>query len=528
MKKVVTKQTRKYGSKNDKSVLKLEQCKKIDTIKKLIKERKLLLAHKSIENYIDLYGNDCYIIYQLAILYIKESKYDKAKYYLNINVKNNSDNKYYCLYKLAQIYSHEEDYEEALNIYYEILKSNNHDKSYSLLEIARIYSKQKKLEEAEEILKNMLIKKTINYQYILEEMIEIKIFKNELEEAEKYLMLLKNTDSKKTIYLNGRIEFLKGNLTKSKEIFETIENDLNSYNYNSKLYLAKISYEEEDYIKTLKIVKEMEKMLSYDTEDYIVLCIKLYIVLKKYDIAKEKIDKLSKMGKKYENEVNYYLGKVEFRENNYINAYKFFKKVEIDNIKLYNFSNLNKIFILIKLKKYKEAIDEYKELKKINFHNEEIIRIIELYLKKMTGNHSNIKATSYIEKMIVNYNKIEVIKHIEKHKTQNNNKKCHTLFNDNVDIEKLYDYAIKNINEKTFLWNDFTDSYLLECENISVDKSIKYIKVITLPNTKEIITIYPLDNTKSYLIESSETINEKLKVKKTSQIEKFNRKYRIS
>lgn len=79
--------------------------------------------------------------------------------------------------------------------------------------------------------------------------------------------------------------------------------------------------------------------------------------------------------------------------------------------------------------------------------------------------------------------------------------------------------ALEKIKEDTFSYNEFVDVYIIRYDNVGIDKYnniTDYIKVVSLPNSKEIITIFPYDKSLK---------KEKTKVKELTRIDKFNLKY---
>ena len=84
------------------------------------------------------------------------------------------------------------------------------------------------------------------------------------------------------------------------------------------------------------------------------------------------------------------------------------------------------------------------------------------------------------------------------------------------------------MTKENIMYDSLFDKYIINYRNIgynSDNESIHQLLVLTLPNTKDIITMYPLDGTES--IFTLEELEEKPKVivKRLSQIEKFNKKY---
>ncbi|MBP3461310.1 MAG: hypothetical protein J6K21_02760 [Bacilli bacterium] len=534
-KKIISKQIRKYGTYEEKTRERRKKKEKILNIHNLIDNKKFALALSSIENYINSYSEDCYIIHEYGRYYLKKFDYEKAKYYFSLNIKNNSENKYYSMYSLGEIAIFEYNYDLAIHYFEEIINSKHKDKCYSLLELAKTYILKEKYNESEKLLLNIIANKMPNYTFALGELIELKLTLNNVNEAEYYLDILKSKDNKSNYeFLEGKIELKKGNINKSKMLFEKIENINSPSSINTKIELAKIEYQLYNYDKSLELLEKIENITNYTLVDCVFLFIGNYIALRKKDKALERVNQLSKFGKEYEDNVLYYLGKIELMDKNYDNAIQYFSKISDKKVKTYKSAKLKEIMILIKQEKYKEAYELFKIVSniKLNIESDNLERMILIYLNKKLNLNIDIKCNHYIEKLIVEYNKEVVIKHISKHKYYDSNKSIHTLFNHGIDIEKIYDFAYNNISEENYIDNNFTDCYILRYNNVGINEKgvYNYLKVVTLPNSKEIITIYPCDNIHINNIIYNEEINtlEKPKIKKISQVDKFNKKYGIS
>ena len=95
----------------------------------MIENRKINLALKAINEYIEIYSVDCYLIHQYGMLYMSEHNLSKAKEYFLKNVEDDSDNKYYSMYEIGMIEKNKYNYKEALKYFDEII--NKIDKKYS-------------------------------------------------------------------------------------------------------------------------------------------------------------------------------------------------------------------------------------------------------------------------------------------------------------------------------------------------------------------------------------------------------------
>ena len=135
--KHTSKQIRKYGSFDE--ILAVKKKKKLLTIKikELIKQEKYSLALSSINNYIEKYGIDCYILHEQARYSAAINEVDKARKIYKEIIDNDYENKYYSMYELAKLESEDGNYLLSISYLEGIISSNHKDKSHALLEIAK-------------------------------------------------------------------------------------------------------------------------------------------------------------------------------------------------------------------------------------------------------------------------------------------------------------------------------------------------------------------------------------------------------
>ena len=92
-----------------------------------------------------------------------------------------------------------------------------------------------------------------------------------------------------------------------------------------------------------------------------------------------------------------------------------------------------------------------------------------------------------------------------------------------TDIELLMTEVEKKLTPDKLQKIELVDIYYLDYENIGyamTGEQANKLKVVVIPNTKQIINMYPIYDDKN-------KIEEKPKVKRLSQIEKFNKKYNL-
>ena len=220
-------------------------------------------------------------------------------------------------------------------------------------------------------------------------------------------------------------------------------------------------------------------------------------------------------------------------------------------IKNYNYS---KIKLLIFQNKYMELYNTYikprnnytcldslniDELSNTQTNNKGIdFRGLKLFCWKKMGmmNISKKEKYSYLFKQIIEYNDDEFLDHIKKHlmdyntnADENNN----SMFVENFPIQEVLDEVKKMIpNDRGLHFGFLDDTYTFkydECGRVN-NKITNYFQVICIHDTNDIITMYPtLEG--DYLpyidlnILNSNKQNDNVKVKRKSQIDKFNQRF---
>lgn len=166
------------------------------------------------------------------------------------------------------------------------------------------------------------------------------------------------------------------------------------------------------------------------------------------------------------------------------------------------------------------------------------VAISELVMRKQLGQNISKKdgtRSDYIKEQILNYNSSLAISHIEKHliETEDNT----AVFNEKIDIKKLYNIISESIDNKNKTnKEEFMEIHYFAIPNVGYNNDINcnFVKVVVIPNTNNILTMYPVvdvigKNITELNIDFSIIFKEKEKVKSlsNSRIDKFNKKYNI-
>lgn len=197
-------------------------------------------------------------------------------------------------------------------------------------------------------------------------------------------------------------------------------------------------------------------------------------------------------------------------------------------------------YIYYYLNMYNEALELLPSIYENKCINAYSASITELVMKKTLGMNMKIKKGAncdYIRYQILNYDKSIALEHINQHINENinsmdNMKSC---FSNNVDIEYLFELVRQNIdNSKKVNTEEILEIHYFAVNNIGYINEFpcNFIKVIVIPNTNNIINMYPTIDADYNYISNLDCDYSKLfksnneKVKSNSQIEKFNKKYK--
>ncbi|MBQ2946681.1 MAG: hypothetical protein IJE04_02390 [Bacilli bacterium] len=186
-------------------------------------------------------------------------------------------------------------------------------------------------------------------------------------------------------------------------------------------------------------------------------------------------------------------------------------------------------YIYYFLNMYEEALNLLPELYKNKYINVSSLAISEAIMKKQLGIPFKTKS-NYVINQINDFNKKDSLNHII-----NNHQKEYiegkSMFYRNVDINYLYDILIKNLkNSKKANIEEMLEIHYFGVSNIGTNNYnvCNFIKVVVIPNTNNIISIYPIDTVYNLEFVNLENDRSKLfkedkyKIKTISRIDKFN------
>ena len=262
--------------------------------------------------------------------------------------------------------------------------------------------------------------------------------------------------------------------------------------------------------------EQYEQYFKFYPKDYTIYpnYISLIIRLGKFDEAEQIINNISNQAK---------------------NDKKFLKNTE-------KVEFLQKRIVFYKLKilcykeKYQEFFQLYQENKEKLYDKISSNNAIICYCKKKTNTLELVREDnfSYLFRQLIDYQENDFLDHIKKHQAeyaQNMDNPSTAIFTPDFPIEEVLREIKKYIpSEKCYYPGFFENEYIFKYDENGRDKYqlVDYFKVYTFHKTNEFITITPSRYCEklSYIDLNYMKKEENLpKIKKLSQIEKFNKKY---
>ena len=224
---------------------------------------------------------------------------------------------------------------------------------------------------------------------------------------------------------------------------------------------------------------------------------------------------------------------LSYVEKEYIKDNSFNKRDRIEKFEY------NLFFAKIKLLSYQEKYEELYKLcvKNISRVVDKSLNSVWFYSKKRTGRLNDEKrdVNSYLFKQIVRYKESDFYKHIEKHLSvynQNIDIPNNAIFEENFPLKDIVEEIKKYIpSDKRLFLGFYDDVYYFKYDQCgrSDKRMVNYFKVVCLHNSQDFITMYPVSGNDNlpYIDLNYMKKEEPAKVKRISQIDRFNQRYNI-
>ena len=187
--------------------------------------------------------------------------------------------------------------------------------------------------------------------------------------------------------------------------------------------------------------------------------------------------------------------------------------------KYYFRATINLIYLNILVNDYEQAYYLLENLKEIPDDFMRNYLTIKSYLLNALGKNNLLDNSIYTIKRIINNDNEDLIEHVKKH-VNLENEFLDDKFVANIDLNKLVKVVSKEILKLNPCHFEIADIYRFKLnEPIGYkNKSLTNdIAIVTLLNTKKIITMYPVKLSKEFDIEQN-ALDEKLKLKRQNKL----------
>ena len=393
---------------------------------------------------------------------------------------------------------------------------------YVKLEYARLLIQNNRLLDAKRVLKELMgtgYENSARFEFG-----RIAVINKDFDLARDHFYAFEDNcvseyDKNKVAYELGKLEFEAKDFRRSKKyLLSLMDTD---FEIPSRLYLGKIFYQEENYTDAQK---HLYPLLRTN------LANKARFELGKVEVKRGNLDTardyFNECIKAKNNAAYFELGKLEFYDFNYEKAEEYFSKSKVKGDYLARTkyclgkkeeaitefksllgskkdvsARLYLSLIYIKDKNYNEAFQMVHPVINSNEIDSDLKFKIILILSKELNiffqgyDYTPDKYYTYSNEQYIEYDANGALEHIFANHKDNPDK---SNFNEEIDICDLFDHIGEKLNSDTlFSTLLFNDIHFIDYKNIGSDGE-NILKVITLPGTKKVITMYPIKNKKYY------------------------------
>lgn len=516
---------------------------KLKQIKQLIREDKLNLAEKEIEEYRKQYSKDNELKYYEALLLKEKSKKDvnsskelleKAFDLFSEIYDEKGIRCYEALCEMGRIHNILNDFDCAIACFTRAIKESPYDEIFAALELSKIYKSLGQIEKAKKVLIDADSPRNPLNKYVMLDLAKLELQTKNRREAKRLLRHLPKEQS--DFYRN--VLCLKGIIAKEEKSYEEALEYLEEGQGTKKdpIYYYCLLEKANVYIKqnhpeeALKLALRIKNNGRYYHGNVTLLLGEIYEQLGKKEEARKYYQETitEKKSIVYANKAKLKLGLLAMKEHNLEEAKKWLQQAADENMLSSTVAYLNLAFIAIREEEYDTCYDIIEKVSNmdINEQLEQTLEKLKLYIDIKTGKKIPNQERIYSEEQMINYSEEKAIEHI---KESRSSKDKSIEFSDSENIEGLFHQAKVAISGITPNINCLSDEYLLSIPKVGVIDSIStdWLKVVCLPNTQDIITMYPAiigseDEEKEQIIEEPPKTKAR---KRPSQIEKFNARY---
>ena len=358
---------------------------------------------------------------------------------------------------------------------------------------------------------------------------QIYIIKSDFYKAIDLLSDVRETDISDNYKLFGLYNYLYGKALYLLRDFDNAESYLKKcvethcdYASRALNFLGHIECSRLNTNKAIKYGFEILKDKKSSSRAFELLA-RAYTDNNSFDQAEDAVNKIEDYYWKH-----FRLARLYFAKKDFVNAEKEFSKVLHCNVEKYFDENIN-YYVLCKFrqKKYEEALYIIDNVMNQGIKETHDMAMIRVYLDSLNKAKLDLDKLSYSAKQVFLYSKDDAIKHIISHHVIDSRM---SSFNDS-DIKRIYEEAQSKINVSNAKPDSFFDKHVLYYREVGISvpedpteesETINQLEIVTLPETKDILTMYPRKGSDAYLDEKE---LPEYKQKRLSRIDKFNMKY---
>lgn len=516
---------------------------KLKQIQQLIKQKKLNIAEKEIIKYYEEYPEDEEIKYCDALLLSEKAKENSASsrdllekaFDLFSEVYDGQGvMKYRALFEMGRIKHRINDFDCAIACFTKLIKESPYEENFAAIELSKIYRSKGQISKARKVLKEADSPTNQNNKYVLLALAKLELQAKNRWEAKNIIDRL--PEEQNNFY--RKVLCLKGKIAKEEKLYEEaleyleegLGTEKDSIYYSCLIEKVKVYVKQNRSEEALELALGIKNNGKFSHDDIKIILGNIYEQLGRTEDAKKSYQEAAAgKSRMFANEAKLNLGRLAMKEYDFAEAKKWLTEAAQENFFLSVNAYLNLAFIAIREKDYKKCHEMIHAIRKLDI-NEEIeknVSKLELYVDVKTGKKVSKQKRLYFEKQMIAYNEKQAIRHIQR---LDNDEDKTVKFHNPDNIEQLFQQVKVQITNISPFINCLADEYVLSTPNVGTvnEVSTDWLKVVCLPNSKDIVTMYPTTRGE---VEEPSDLEEKPKHKvrkRLSQIEKFNAKYNRS
>jgi len=384
----------------------------------------------------------------------------------------------YAMMELGRIEAERGNFVKAKKYFYEILRTKND--CYVYVELGKIEAEEKHFETAKNLFKKAF--GTPNEIYAKIELSKMELNRGRTRNARKYLDSIPEDEKTGLAYLGlGKIEAEEGNYEKAKEIFLKLVNT--QAKHMAEYEMAKLELDNGNLAEARKYL-ECLKVEGY-SPSVALLFGNLEIADNRFDEAEKHLYYVLEHEHLYLNYcANFFLAIIRFKKGNLEESKELFITAKKCGHKLTIYSLRYLLLICIKQNDLNEAFKYFMELRHLKAGTDDKAELFLMKRLNIFFEHTKPFKDKYGNDQIIDYDEYVAIEHIiDRHENE---------FAQDINIYELFHtikkYLVEEYRQYELMFNDFYD---IPYQSLGIDKE-GHIRVVTLPCSKQIMSMYPL------------------------------------